>query len=63
MSDTRPIKKDLKSGEARLSFLSNTALEYAIRNVQSNQKSLKLNVTCQGLVSVGDIKWANTYLL
>jgi len=44
LSDTRPIQKDLKSVEALLPFLSNTALEYAIRKVQANQKSLKLNV-------------------
>jgi hypothetical protein len=61
LSDTRPIQKDLKSGEALLPFLSNTALVYAIRNVQANQKILKLNVTRQHLVSAGDIKWANTY--
>jgi hypothetical protein len=50
---TRPVENNLKSGEDLLSFLFNTALEYAIRNVQANQNSLKLIVTCQHLVSAG----------
>jgi len=63
LSDTRPIQKDLKSVEALLPFISNTALEYAIRKVQANQKSLKLNVTIHHLVCAVDINWTNTYLL
>ena len=42
-----PIKNGLKGGDALLSLLFNIALEYAIRKVKANHKSLKFNGTNQ----------------
>jgi hypothetical protein len=45
--DNFPIQNDLNQGDALSPFLSNFALEYAIRKAQENQVGLKLNWTHQ----------------
>ena len=42
-----PIKNGLKEGDALLSLLYNSALEYAIRKIKANHKLLKSNGTHQ----------------
>jgi hypothetical protein len=45
----------LKQGDALLSLLFNTVLDYAIRRVQVNQDGLKFHGTQQLLVYVDDV--------
>jgi hypothetical protein len=55
LSDTFPIEKGMKQGDALSPLLSNFALEYAIRKVQENQVKLKCIGTHQLLVYGSDV--------
>jgi len=50
LSDMFPIRNGLKHGNAVSPMFFSFALEYAIRRVQVNQDSLKLNGTWQCLL-------------
>jgi len=54
LSDMFPIKNGLKKEDVLLSLFSNFALKYAIRRVQVNQGSWKLNGTHLFLVYADD---------
>jgi len=54
LSDMFPIKNGLKKEDVLLPLLSNFALKYAIKRVQVNQGSWKLNGTHQLLVYADD---------
>ena len=63
--DTFPINNGLKQGDASLPLLFIIAVEYAIKRVQVNQDSLKLNGTHQVLVyadvvNIMDVSVQNT---
>jgi len=62
MSDTFHIKSSLKQGHA-LSAGFQLCIKYAIRVVQANQQSLKLNGTCQLLVYDDDINIFGAYIM
>jgi hypothetical protein len=55
LSDTFPIQRGPKLGNALSPLLSNVALEYAIRKVQENQVELNLNETHQLVVYADDV--------
>jgi hypothetical protein len=50
-----PVKNGLNQGDALLPLLSNVGLGYAIRRVEDNQESWKLNGTYQLLVYANDV--------
>jgi hypothetical protein len=50
-----PTQTGMKQGDALSPLLFNSALEYAIRRIQENQKGLKLNGTHQLMASADDI--------
>jgi len=55
VSDRFLIRNGLKQGEALITMLFNFALDYAIKKVQVNQNSLKLNGTHQLLAYADDV--------
>jgi hypothetical protein len=62
MSDIFPIKNGLKQGDALSPLLFNFGLDPAIRRVQANQESLKLNGTHQLQVYGGGVNLLGKYI-
>jgi hypothetical protein len=56
LSHSFPVQNGLKQGDALSPQLFNDALDYAIRNIQENQKGLKLNGTHQLLAYTDHVK-------